>query len=681
MFYWLFTDGRALLGGCLAPLLCLTLLAPILASAIMGAGIQRTSSPQQALGWKRGAKLFAHIVVLLGVSAIYLALLGDMAVQTARGRHPANGFIQLLAGAPPNINATRLFMFGMMLVMLWFFVTIGLHSGIKNGGWLRERVDRLRNPQVKRGALGSAHFCTMREYKRFRREEAEGLTLLGAFWGEQKRRLDLGFGQFCLGGEDVARGILTLGGPGSGKTQGIILPAIADRMLAGHSLVVADPQGEITGHVLKYAAVTRHLVVVHDPTSIIGPRYNLAEGIDNVSDARAIADVLVPSAAGDNRFWTDSAAALLAACLIRFPNLGEIYNAMNDLKGLAQKLASKKDDAALLANSFIASVGSDGKVASNVVATLATALTGWASTDVRANTSASDFDAELVVEQPTVVVLTCPGRMRAVYASYLGATLRKLMLDLDTIGERNKGPLPVPVGVILDEFPTLGKLDSLVADVNLVRKRRISIMIGAQTKGQFHMIYGNEGTQALFTGLATQVIYGGCDADTAEFYSKASGTATTDANADDPNSHLRQRPLLTVDEVITPQVGNCTIFARYVEAGFATQVVLNARLTRFYERDDWKKRLSSSKDVQPLLLERGITIELHPVVTTIPPVPNSHTPESTVNTPSNLEIAALMARVAAETQKQTNGKVQAVSMNEMRNKHEKRMSAVKEVAQ
>src|SRR5690606_29900771 len=92
---------------------------------------------------------------------------------------------------------------------------------------------------------------------------------------------------------------------------------------------------------------------------------------------------------------TDSAAALLAACLIRFPNLGEIYNAMNDLKGLAGKLASQKDDAALLANSFIASVGSDGKVASNVVATLATALTGWASTDVRANTSASDFDADL----------------------------------------------------------------------------------------------------------------------------------------------------------------------------------------------------------------------------------------------------------------------------------------------
>ncbi|MAS35359.1 MAG: hypothetical protein CL610_15215 [Anaerolineaceae bacterium] len=618
MIYWLFTEGRALLSGLTAPLLCLTLLMPLVVSVIFGAGIQRSSETQSISGWKRGVKLFTHGIVLLGVATLYLSLLGDLAIQPVRGRQATNAFIRAIGGGPDNIQHTRLFMFGVMLIFVSFIVMLGLHNGIKNGGWLRERVDRLRSPQVKRGTLGSSHFCTQREYKRFRREDPEGLILLGAFWGEDRRRLDLGTGRFCLGGEDIARGILTLGGPGSGKTQGIILPAIADRMLAGHSLIVADPQGEITAHVLKYASVTRHLVVVHDPTSTIGPRYNLAEGINNVSDARAIADVLVPSAQGDNRFWTDSAAALLAACLIRFDNLGNIYNAMNDLKALAQSLSSKKDDASLLANSFIASVGSDGKVASNVVATLATALTGWASTEVRDNTAASDFDAELIVEQPTVVVLTCPGRMRAVYASYLGATLRKLMLDLDTIGERNRGPLPMPVGVILDEFPTLGKLDSLVADVNLVRKRRISILIGAQTKGQFHMIYGNEGTQALFTGLATQVVYGGCDADTADFYSSASGTATQEGSADDKYS--RSRPLLTVDEVITPQIGNCTIFARYVEVGFATQVVLNARLTRFYEREDWKRRLKSGEGVEPLLLERGIALELPPA----PPTEVNH---------------------------------------------------------
>ncbi|MBK8139233.1 MAG: type IV secretory system conjugative DNA transfer family protein [Chloroflexi bacterium] len=473
----------------------------------------------------------------------------------------------------------------------------------------------------------------------------------------------MGTGRLCLGGEDIARGLLTLGGPGSGKTQGIILPAIADRMLVGHSLIIADPQGELTAHVLQYAAVTRHLVVVHDPTSAAGPRYNLVEGIDNVSDARSISDVLVPTVLGDNRFWTDSAAALLAACLIRFSNLGAIYSAMRDVKTLAKALTSKRDDAALLANSFAASVGTDGKVAANIIATLATALTGWASTDVRANTSVSDFDAEMIVQQPTVIVLTCPGRMRAVYASYLGATLRKLMLDLDTIGERSGGPLPVPVGVILDEFPTLGKLDSLVADVNLVRKRRISILIGAQTKGQFEMIYGHEGTQALFTGLATQVVYGGCDADTAEFYSKASGTATTDTNMDDLHSRLQHRPLLTIDEVITPQVGNCTIFARYVEAGFATQVILNARLTRLYERDDWKRRLVEISG-DALRLERGV--DLHSPVER--QVPSEARPEVDEDDPKSVEIAtrSVLAAIPREPVFTMPAKVKSVSVGEMR---------------
>jgi type IV secretory pathway TraG/TraD family ATPase VirD4 len=137
-------------------------------------------------------------------------------------------------------------------------------------------------------------------------------------------------------------------------------------------------------------------------------------------------------------------------------------------------------------------------------------------------------------------------------------------------------------------------------------------IVGAQTKGQFHMIYGTEGTQALFTGLATQIVYGGCDHDTADFYSKASGTTTADADPDPQKANFRQRPLLTVDEVVTPQIGNCTIFARYVEPAFATQVILTARLTRLYEREDWQARFAVSKNEEPLLLERGVSVKVQP---------------------------------------------------------------------
>jgi len=116
----------------------------------------------------------------------------------------------------------------------------------------------------------------------------------------------------------------------------------------------------------------------------------------------------------------------------------------------------------------------------------------------------------------------------------------------------------------------------------------------------------------LFTGLATQIVYGGCDHDTADFYSKASGTTTADANPDPQKANFRQRPLLTVDEVVTPQIGNCTIFARFVEPAFATQVILTARLTRLYEREDWQTRFAASKNEEPLLLERGVSVNVQP---------------------------------------------------------------------
>jgi hypothetical protein len=37
-------------------------------------------------------------------------------------------------------------------------------------------------------------------------------------------------------------------------------------------------------------------------------------------------------------------------------------------------------------------------------------------------------------------------------------------------------------------------------------------------------------------------------------------------------------------------------------------VILNARLTRFYERDDWKRRLKGAQGLESLLLERGISL-------------------------------------------------------------------------
>ncbi len=159
MIYWFFTDGREVLSSLLIPLSCLTLLMPLIASAVFGAGIQRTSETSGITGWKRGLKLFTYAIVLIGITAIYLTLAGSFAIEIIRGRLYSNTFVRVVAGAPDNIDHMRLFIWYDAVISLGD-CHIGLHSGLKNGGWLRERIDRLRTPQVKRGALGSSHFCS-----------------------------------------------------------------------------------------------------------------------------------------------------------------------------------------------------------------------------------------------------------------------------------------------------------------------------------------------------------------------------------------------------------------------------------------------------------------------------------------------------------------------------------------
>ena len=65
---------------------------------------------------------------------------------------------------------------------------------------------------------------------------------------------------------DAARGVMTIGNPGAGKSQSVILPVIADTMREADSLIVVDPQGELKHEVMQYARVTGHIVIIHDPT-------------------------------------------------------------------------------------------------------------------------------------------------------------------------------------------------------------------------------------------------------------------------------------------------------------------------------------------------------------------------------------------------------------------------------
>jgi type IV secretory pathway TraG/TraD family ATPase VirD4 len=203
---------------------------------------------------------------------------------------------------------------------------------------------------------------------------------------------------------------------------------------------------------------------------------------------------------------------------------------------------------------------------------------------------------------PTVVVLRCARRHMDTYGPYLGTILRVLTTRLDDLGQQAGGQLPIPAGLILEEFPALGRLDSLVQDINQVRKRRISVLTAAQSLSQFDHVYPARGeADRLMAGLATRIVFGGCDQRTAEFFSRVSGRQTIALTSlsrarrrpgqglqDTASASLQGRPLLLPDDVIRPGKGTATIFAAYSEAGRADQAIFHAELAPIFKRKDWK---------------------------------------------------------------------------------------------
>ena len=157
----------------------------------------------------------------------------------------------------------------------------------------------------------------------------------------------------------------------------------------------------------------------------------------------------------------------------------------------------------------------------------------------------------------------------------------------------------------------MGHLAGIVESVNLFRKRHLSIVLAAQALSQFDLLYGRAGAETLIAGMATQVFFGACDAATARFVSQSLGRATErirprsprpDGRAAEPQ--LRQRDLLSLEEVISPPAGSCVVIHRYATPTYAAQVVLLASLTFMFQRQDWQQAIARARRAEPRLLEQ-----------------------------------------------------------------------------
>lgn len=78
--------------------------------------------------------------------------------------------------------------------------------------------------------------------------------------------------------------------------------------------------------------------------------------------------------------------------------------------------------------------------------------------------------------------------------------------------------------MMLDEFPQIGKIPDIINSLAVLRYKKVTICLIAQSLAQLEMIYGRDARKVIADNCTFKAVLGATDAETQEYFSKLVGT-------------------------------------------------------------------------------------------------------------------------------------------------------------
>lgn len=361
--------------------------------------------------------------------------------------------------------------------------------------------------------------------------------------------------------------MLVSGAPGAGKSVLIssILDEVANR---GESAIIYDKTGDF---VARFYDESRGDVILN-PLDERCPYWNPWEEISHPADALRLARSLIPDATGEGAYFHSSAQSLLAAGLREMSRQGNA-----DLCELLRLVitGSRDELATLVGHTSAAAALREGneKALASILSTVGTYTEGlqW----LPATNNGQAFSIRRFVESVDKIEGRRPWlfltsredfheTLRPLLACWVEAAAAAV-LSLQAKLDRR-------VWVLLDELPTLGKLEAVQKLLAQGRKYGVAGVLGLQSQAQAREIFGRDGAEALSGLVSTRVAFRAPDADTAAWLSRELGERdveelresyrgdTGDPSTNNLASSRETRPVVMATEI--QQLPNLAAYVR-----------------------------------------------------------------------------------------------------------------------
>lgn len=332
------------------------------------------------------------------------------------------------------------------------------------------------------------------------------------------------------------KSLITIAGPGSGKTQCHVLPNL--NRFKGAAIVL-DVKGECFEHSAEWRREHVGPVFSFSPSDPkVSQKYNplelLPEDPDDLwEEAKFLAALLVVTKSKSDAIWEDQGRELLAlflACVGMLPpeqrSMTQVLDLMAGI-GLEEAfdsiLSGEADFPSVMrrtAKKFADIKASSEKQWAGITSAANQHLAVWEGSKVEKVTSASDWTPTDFRKTPApTLYLQVPPNAIDTYAPLLRVIIAQHVNEL--MREEPEGEAP-PILFMLDEMPQLGLMEPIKKALAVGRSYKIQLWMFAQNLGQIQEVYGKEAAATMVESCGVEM-YMNPRQETAERLSKALG--------------------------------------------------------------------------------------------------------------------------------------------------------------
>ncbi len=314
--------------------------------------------------------------------------------------------------------------------------------------------------------------------------------------------------------------LITIGGPGSGKTASQVIPNL---LRYRGSAVVLDVKGDLWAKTAAYRQKTfGHRVLRFAPGDLTGKtnRYNVFDLIPDASnpgEAAHYCSILAQQLVPDNphakeKFWDNSAREIIWSCammvalkntgdyrsmaglarLVNFP-LSDDPNSKSRLMAASMERNGERHNLQQLSSNAEMWVPQNNKFTATTNSMFATAKASL-STYARTPTvikalSASDWSPVTLRKQPTTVYFCMSADDLRTY----GAIIRIILLQhANVLQDYNASPDEPPITFFIDELPKLGNFASILDLQEIGRSAGLRLWMFCQNIPQLMTAFGGD---------------------------------------------------------------------------------------------------------------------------------------------------------------------------------------------